>query len=211
LAHAAEKRERTAKHRGGIGQLAGGNGGPNPAAADSFVAEKHWVRIIEKNFSFRTPLPEKLHISRAVFAESPVRSDRDGLQGGKGPRQFGKKIGWLLAGAGSIKRQSDNHPDLPSSKNTKLMGQAGDEGWMFFRVQNGEGMVAEGKDGGLGGGVGLFAAENDATVAQMETVEKSQGKMADGGAGGGGVKGVDDGHVRRMREISGREIRWRAR
>ncbi len=72
-------------------------------------------------------------------------------------------------------------------------------------------MVAESEDGGLGGGVGLFAAENDATVAQMETVEKSQGKMADGGAGGGGVKGVDDGHVRRLREISGREIRWRAR
>jgi hypothetical protein len=78
---------------------------------------------------------------------------------------------------------------------------------MFFRVQNGEGMVAEGEDGGLGGRVGLFAAKNDATVAQVESVEKSQGKMADGRAGGERIKGVDDGHVRRIREISGREIR----
>ena len=156
-------------------------------------------------------MSEKFYIPRAVFAEPPVRSDRNGLQSGKGLGQFGKKIDRVLAGAGGIKRQGNDHSDLPSSKNAELMGKTRDEGRMFLRMQDGEGMVSESQDGGLGGSVGLFPAENDAPVAQMKPVEKSQGEVADGGAGGGGLKRVGDGHVRRMREISGREIRWRAR
>ena len=40
----------------------------------------------------------------------------------------------------------------------------------------------------------------------MQAIEKTQGEMADEIPGVGG-KGIDNGHVRRMREISGREIR----
>jgi hypothetical protein len=47
-------------------------------------------------------------------------------------------------------------------------------------------------------------------MTEMEAVKKTEGEMADGFPGGGG-EGIDYGHVRRMREISGREIRWRAR
>jgi hypothetical protein len=47
-------------------------------------------------------------------------------------------------------------------------------------------------------------------MTKVEAIKKTEGEMTDGFPGGGG-KGIDYGHVRRMREISGREIRWRAR
>jgi hypothetical protein len=44
---------------------------------------------------------------------------------------------------------------------------------MFFRVQNGEGMIAEGKDGGVGGGVGFFPSKNHPAVAKVQTVKEA--------------------------------------
>jgi hypothetical protein len=43
-------------------------------------------------------------------------------------------------------------------------------------------------------------------VPEVQAVEKTQGKMVDVFPAGGG-QGIDNGHERRMREISGREIR----
>jgi hypothetical protein len=57
----------------------------------------------------------------------------------------------------------------------------------------------------------IFPAENDPLVAEVETVKKSKGEMPDGFSVRGGGKRIRPIHVRRMREISGREMRWRAR
>lgn len=72
-------------------------------------------------------------------------------------------------------------------------------------------MIPECQYGRVGGSVGIFPSENDAPVAEVEAIKETEGEMADGFSRGGGGEGIDDGHVRRMREISGREIRWRAR
>jgi hypothetical protein len=45
----------------------------------------------------------------------------------------------------------------------------------------------------------------------VEAVKKSKGEMPDGFPVRGGGKRIRPIHVRRMREISGREMRWRAR
>ena len=81
---------------------------------------------------------------------------------------------------------------------------------MFFGVKNRERMVPERQHRGVGGGVGFFPSENDASMAEVEAIKKTEGEMTDNFPGGGS-QGIDYGHVRRMREISGREIRWRAR
>ena len=77
---------------------------------------------------------------------------------------------------------------------------------MLFRMEDRKRVVAECQDGRVGGGMGFFPSENHPAMAQMKSVEKPKGEMADGFPGGGG-KGFDNGHVRRMREISGSEIR----
>jgi hypothetical protein len=77
-------------------------------------------------------------------------------------------------------------------------------------VKDGERVVAEGEDGGEGGGVGFLPSENNAAMAEVQAIEKTEGEVTDAFSGGGG-EGIEDGHVRRMREISGREMRWRAR
>ena len=82
---------------------------------------------------------------------------------------------------------------------------------MFFRVQHGKRVIAESEHGGPGGIVGGIPSENDATVAEVQAIEKTEGEVADGIFRGRGLKRVGDGHVRRIREISGREIRCRAR
>jgi len=64
--------------------------------------------------------------------------------------------------------------------------------------------------GGLRGVRG-FGAEDDALVAEMKAVKKSEGEVSDGLSDGGEGEGVGPVHVRRIREISGREMRWRAR
>jgi hypothetical protein len=48
-------------------------------------------------------------------------------------------------------------------------------------------------------------------MAEVKTVEKSEGEVSDGLSDGGEGEGVGPVHVRRIREISGREMRWRAR
>ena len=78
-------------------------------------------------------------------------------------------------------------------------------------MKNGKGMVTKGEDSGLGGQVRRLPPENHPAVAEVKTVKKPESQVPDGLGDGGGKKGVEDGHVRRMREISGREIRWRAR
>ena len=77
---------------------------------------------------------------------------------------------------------------------------------MFFRMEHGKGVIPERQDGRLGGGMGFFPSENDAAVPKVQAVEKTQGKMTDVFPSGRG-QGIDNGHERRMREISGREIR----
>ncbi len=78
---------------------------------------------------------------------------------------------------------------------------------MFFRMQDRKRVIPERQDARVGGGVGFFPSKNDAPMTEMEAVKEAQGKMADGFSRGGGGKGIEDGHVRRMREISGREIK----
>ena len=82
---------------------------------------------------------------------------------------------------------------------------------MFFGVQDGERMVAKGEDHGGGGGMGASSPKDDALVAEMEAVKKAQGKVADRFSCGGRSQRVSQIHERRIREISGSEIRWRAR
>ena len=48
-------------------------------------------------------------------------------------------------------------------------------------------------------------------MAEMKAVKKSEGEVSDGLSDGGEGEGVGPVHVRRIREISGREMRWRAR
>ena len=110
-----------------------------------------------------------------------------------------------------MERQSDDGSDLPSFQDAKFVRQARDQGWMFFRVEDRQRMIAKGEDGGVGGVVGRFPPEDHPAVAQVKAVKETEGEVADRFSRGRGGEGVDDGHVRRMREISGREIRWRAR
>ena len=91
------------------------------------------------------------------------------------------------------------------------MGQTGNERRMFFRMQHRKGMVAKGEDRSVAGDMGLFPSQDHPTMAEMEAIKKTERQMSDGFCLRGGTKRIGDGHVRRMREISGREMRWRAR
>jgi len=77
-------------------------------------------------------------------------------------------------------------------------------------MQDRKGVIPESQHGGQRGGVRIFPAENDSLVAQMEAIKKTEGEMPDGFSVWGGER-VRLIHVRRMREISGREMRCRAR
>ena len=50
---------------------------------------------------------------------------------------------------------------------------------MFIGVEDGEGVIAEGEDGGGGGWMGKVFAEDDAAVAQMESVKKAKSEVPD--------------------------------
>jgi len=211
LTHGPEKGEGPAQHGCRIAELAGGDGGPDPAAADPLPGKNNRFGIIQENFAISAPAGEESDIARAVFAKTPVRSNGDGLQRGEGRGQLLQEISRFLPGTVRIERQRHRHPDLPALKDAKFVGQAGKQERMLFRMKDRKRVVAEGEDGGLGGGVGGFSSENDPAVAEVKSVEKPEGEMTDPDAGGGGLEGIGDGHVRRMREISGSEIRWRAR
>ena len=210
-AHGAKKGERPAEHCRGIVELTSRDGGAQPAAADPFPGKNHRVRIIEEDFFPLTPAAQKIDIAGSIFSKPPIRADRNRPERGKRGGQFLQKVRRLLPGAVRIKRQGDHGSDLPPPENAEFVGQAGDEGRMFFGVKDRERMVTKREDGGMGGGMGFFPSKNDATVAEVQAVKKTQGEMTDGFSQGGGDEGIEDGHVRRMREISGREIRCRAR
>ena len=72
-------------------------------------------------------------------------------------------------------------------------------------------MIPEGEHGRLRMRMGIFTTENNPLVAEVEAVKKPKGEMMDGFPVWGGGERVRPIHVRRMREISGREMRWRAR
>ena len=68
-------------------------------------------------------------------------------------------------------------------------------------------MIPKGEYGRAVGCVGFFASKNHPAVSEMKPVKEAQREMTNGFSRGGWRKRIDDGHVRRMREISGREIR----
>ena len=72
-------------------------------------------------------------------------------------------------------------------------------------------MIAKSEYSGGLRGVRGFGAEDDALMAEVKTVEKSEGEVSNGLSDWGKGERVSPIHVRRMREISGREMRWRAR
>jgi hypothetical protein len=45
-----------------------------------------------------------------------------------------------------VERERDGKADVPSLENSKFVGKACDEGGVFFWVENGERMFAEGED-----------------------------------------------------------------
>lgn len=159
----------------------------------------------------QAPSGEQLDIPRALATKTPVGADGDGGEGRKGGGEFGQKGGGFLLRTGEIERQGDGEANLPALEEAKFVGKAGDEGGMFFGMEDGKGMIAESEDGGGGRRVGRVFAQNDPLVAEVKPIEEAEGEVAQRRAGGRGRKGFGKVHVRRMREISGREIRWRAR
>ena len=66
-----------------------------------------------------------------------------------------------------VEREGNGQTDLPAMEEAEFMGKAGDEGGMFFRMQNGERMITEGENGGGGGEVGDGSSENDPLMAEV--------------------------------------------
>ena len=164
-AHSAEKSEGSTEHFRGIGKLPRNNGRANPAAADPLAVKKHRLRIIEENFPVETPPGEQSNVPRAVFTETPIRADGNGLERGKGRGQFLEKIGRLLLGAGGIEGEGYGQPNLPTFQDTELVGQSGNEQWMFFRMQNRQRMIPESQHRRMSGNMRFFPSENDAPMA----------------------------------------------
>ena len=78
-------------------------------------------------------------------------------------------------------------------------------------MEDGERVIAKSKYGGSGRWMGKVFSEDDSAVAKMEAVKKAEGEVPKEISLWGGGQRIDLLHVRRMREISGREMRWRAR
>ncbi len=78
-------------------------------------------------------------------------------------------------------------------------------------MKDGERVIAKSQHSGGGGWMGKIFTEDDSAVAKMETVEKAKGEVPNEISLWGGGQRIGLLHVRRMREISGREMRWRAR
>ena len=82
---------------------------------------------------------------------------------------------------------------------------------MFLGVKDGERVIAKSQHSGGGRWMGKVFSEDNSAVAKMEAVEKAEGDVPKEISLWGGGQRIDLLHVRRMREISGREMRWRAR
>ena len=78
-------------------------------------------------------------------------------------------------------------------------------------MEDGERVIAKSKHSGGGRWMGKVLTEDDSAVAKMETVKKSEGEVPKEISLWGGGQRIDLLHVRRMREISGSEMRCRAR
>ncbi len=78
-------------------------------------------------------------------------------------------------------------------------------------MKDGERVIAKSQHSGGGGWMGKIFTEDDSAVAKMETVEKAKGEVPNEISLWGGGQRIGLLHVRRMREISGSEMRWRAR
>ncbi len=78
-------------------------------------------------------------------------------------------------------------------------------------MEDGERVVAKSKHSGGDRWMRKVFTEDDSAVAKMEAVKKAEGEVPNKISLRGGGQRIDLLHVRRMREISGSEMRWRAR
>ena len=78
-------------------------------------------------------------------------------------------------------------------------------------MKDGERVIAKSQHSGGGRWMGKVFTEDDSAVAKMEAVKKAEGEVPNEISLWGGGQRIDLLHVRRMREISGREMRCRAR
>jgi hypothetical protein len=82
---------------------------------------------------------------------------------------------------------------------------------VFLGVEDGERVIAKSKHSGGDRWMRKVFTEDDSAVAKMEAVKKAEGEVPNEISLWGGGQRIDLLHVRRMREISGSEMRWRAR
>jgi hypothetical protein len=101
------------------------------------------------------------------------------LQGGKSRGEFCKESGRFLLRACGVEGKCDGEADVPSLENAKFVGKACDEGGVFFWVENGERMFAEGENSRGGGDVGSSATQNHSLMTKVKTVKEAEGKMAE--------------------------------
>lgn len=78
-------------------------------------------------------------------------------------------------------------------------------------MKDGERVIAKSQHSGSGRWMGKVFTENDSAVAKMEAVKKAESEVPNEISLWGGGQRIGLLHVRRMREISGSEMRWRAR
>lgn len=78
---------------------------------------------------------------------------------------------------------------------------------MLFRMENGKGMIPKSENRGMSGKVRPIPAKNHPPMPEVQTVKKAESEMTNAGDSGRSSQGVGNDHVRRMREISGSEIR----
>ncbi len=78
-------------------------------------------------------------------------------------------------------------------------------------MKDGERVIAKSQHSGGGGWMGKVFTEDNSAVTKMEAVKKAEGEVPNEISLWGGGQRIGLLHVRRMREISGSEMRWRAR
>ena len=78
-------------------------------------------------------------------------------------------------------------------------------------MKDGERVIAKSQHSGGGRWMGKVFSEDDSAVAKMEAVKEAEGEVRNEISLWGGGQRIGLLHVRRMREISGSEMRWRAR
>ena len=74
-------------------------------------------------------------------------------------------------------------------------------------MKDGERVIAKSQHSGGGGWMGKIFTEDDSAVAKMEAVKKAESEVPNEISLWGGGQRIGLLHVRRMREISGSEMR----